>query len=170
MVALPRLFERRQVGVEVFLGEPGGAVEPLELGIGSVSLPVGSGNARELDGSYTARTRRVRPTAEVDKFPLAVERERGVCGEPGFDVLDFQRLVQAPDDLNGFCPGHLHPLEGLVGLDDPPHLHFDRRQILVGDWPTGPHVVIKAFAHGRAEGEFHPFEEPHHRTGHHMRR
>ena len=68
--------------------------------------------------------------------------------------------------LRGLLPWHFHPLEGLVGLDDPLHLGLDGRQILVGDRAGGPHVVVKALAHRGAEGEFHPLEEPHHGPGH----
>ena len=91
-----------------------------------------------------------------------------MLGQAGLDVLGLEGLVQAADDLDRLLPGHLHPLEGLVGLDDPPHLRFDRRQVFVGDRPGGPHVVIEAVADGGAEGELHAVEEPHHRPGHHV--
>ena len=112
----------------------------------------------------------MRPAAEIDELPLPVEGQRRVAGQAGFDVLGLQGLVQAADDLQRLLPRHLHPLEGLVGLDDPPHLGLDQRQILVGDRPARPHVVIEAMAHRGAEGELHAVEEPHHRPGHHVGR
>ena len=89
-----------------------------------------------------------------------------MLGEAGFDVLDLQRLGEVADDLHGLRPRHLDPLESLVGLDDPPHLGLDRRQVIVGDRPRGSHVVIEALAHSGAEGEFHVLKEPRHRPGH----
>jgi len=91
-------------------------------------------------------------------------------GEARLDMLGLQRLVQAADDLDGLAARHLHALERLVGGDDPPHLLLDLRQVLVGDRPRGPHVVIEARTHRGAEGELHAVEQPHHRAGHHMGR
>ena len=45
VVALLRLFDLVQVGVEVLLAEEGGAVEALELLAAGVVLPVGAGDA-----------------------------------------------------------------------------------------------------------------------------
>ena len=87
-------------------------------------------------------------------------------GEAGFDVLGLERLIEATDDLRRLFPRHLDPFKGLVGLDDALHFGLDGRQVFVGDRAGGPHVVIEALAHRRAEGEFDPFEEPHHRPGH----
>ena len=109
-------------------------------------------------------------TAEVDELPLPVERERGVIGEASLDVLDLQRLLEIADDLHRLAAWHLHPLERLVGLDDPLHFGLDGRQVFVGDRPRGPHVVIEALADRGAEGEFHAVKQPHHRPGHDMGR
>jgi hypothetical protein len=166
VIASACFFQRRQMGVEVGLGKPGGAVEPLELGVVRVALPIRPGDVRELEGPDAAGARHVGPAAEIDELSLPVERERGMGGEAGFDVLGLEGLVEAADDLRRLLPRHLDPLEGLVGLDDPLHLGLDGRQILVGDRPGGPHVVVKALAHRGAEGEFHPVEEPHHGPGH----
>ena len=106
------------------------------------------------------------PAAEIDELSLAVEGERGMVGEARLDVLGLQGLVETADDLHRLVARHLDPLERLVGGDDPPHLGLDLRQVLVGDRPAGPHVVIEAVADGGAEGEFHAVEEPHHGAGH----
>ncbi len=166
MVAAPGLLERREVGVELLLGEPGGAVEPLQLGVVGVPLPVGPRDVRELEGADAAGARHVGAAAEVDELPLPVERQRRMGGEPDRDVLGLERLVESADDLDRLLPRHLDPLEGLVGGDDPPHLLLDGRQVLVGDRPGGPHVIVEAVAGGGPEGQFHVREEPHHRPGH----
>jgi hypothetical protein len=108
----------------------------------------------------------VGPAAEIDELALPVEGERGVGGEARLDVLGLERLVEPADDLDGLRPRHLHPLEGLVGGDDPPHLLLDGRQVVVGDRPRGPHVVVEAVARGGAEGQLDAREEPHHGPGH----
>jgi hypothetical protein len=112
----------------------------------------------------------VRAAAEVDELALAIERQRRVGGESRLDVLGLEGLVEAADEVGRLRPGHLHPLEGLVGLDDPPHLGLDRRQVLVGDRPRCPHVVVEPLPDRGAEGEFDAVEEPHHGPGHHVGR
>ena len=85
-------------------------------------------------------------------------------------MLHFQRLLQIAHDLHGLGPRHLHPLKSLVGGDDLFHFRFDGGEIVVGDRPAGTHVVVEASPDGGAEGELHPFKEPHHSPRHHMRR
>ena len=170
VIASACFFQRRQMGVEVGLGKPRGAVEPLELGVVGVALPIRPGDVRELEGPDAAGTRHVGPAAEIDELSLPVERERGMGGEAGFDVLGLEGLIEAADDLCRLFPRHLDPLEGLVGLDDPLHLGLDGRQILVGDRTGRPHVVIKPLADRGPEGEFNALEQPHHRAGHDMGR
>ena len=89
MVPLAGLLEPRQIGIEVFLGEPGRAVEPLQLLAVGVPLPVGPGQARQLDRANAAGAGDVGPAAEVEKLPLPIEGELGVFGEAGLDVLNF---------------------------------------------------------------------------------
>jgi len=92
-----------------------------------------------------------------------------MLGEASFDVLHFERLIEIPHDADCLVAVDLNPLEGLVGLDDLPHLRFDRWQVVVGDRPLGPHVVVEALADGRTKCQLHTLEEPHHRPGHHVR-
>ena len=74
MIAAACFFQIGQMRVEIRLREPGGAVEPLELGIVGVALPVGAGDVRELEAADAAGARHVRAAAEVDEFSLTVER------------------------------------------------------------------------------------------------
>ena len=166
MIALPRLLERQEVGVEIFLRKPGRAVEPLELGVVGVPLPIGAGDACELEGADAAGARHVRPATEIDKLPLPVERQRGKLGEARLDVLCLEGLVEAGDDLHCLLPRHLDPLERLVGGDDLPHLLFDPGEIVVGDRLRRPHVVVEPGPDRRPEGKLDAWKEPHHRPGH----
>ena len=104
--------------------------------------------------------------AEVDEFPLPIKRQGRVGGQAGLDVLNLERLLEITHDLHGLLARHLDPLKRLVGLDDLLHLSLDQRQIVVGDRPAGPHVVIKAFADGGAEGQLDVRKEPRHGAGH----
>jgi len=158
------------VGIEILLGEPGGAVEPLQLRVVGVALPEGAGDVHQLEGTDALRARHVRPAAEIDELSLPIEGEAGVGGQAGLDVLGLQGLVEPADDFDGLLARHLDPLKGLVGLDDPPHLRLDGGEILIGDRAGGPHVVVETVAHSGTEGELDALEEPHHGPGHDMRR
>ena len=83
-------------------------------------------------------------------------------------MLNFQRLIEVADDLNRLGPIDLHPFKGFISCDDLPHLRFNRRQVLFGNRSLGPHVIVKAVANSRAEGQFDVLEQSHHRSGHHM--
>ena len=50
MVALLRFFDAGEVGVEIFLGEEGSAIDALQLRILFVSQPVGAGDVEQLEG------------------------------------------------------------------------------------------------------------------------
>ena len=65
MVAFFGLFLRFQKIVEVFLGEKGRPVNPLELGVLLVSQPIGAGNIQEFESLDLPGRRNVRAPAEV---------------------------------------------------------------------------------------------------------
>ena len=96
MVALLRLFELVQVGVEVLLVEEGGAVEALELLAVGVVLPVGAGDAEQLERADLAGVRDVRAAAQVDELALAVEAQRRVLLQVVVDVLDLVAAAPGP--------------------------------------------------------------------------
>ena len=113
VVALLGLLDLGEVGVEVLLVEEGGAVDALEhLAVG-VALPVGPGDREELERADLAGVGDVRPAAEVDELPLAVEAEDAVLVQLVVDVLDLVRLAQVVDELPGLGDGQAEPLERL---------------------------------------------------------
>ena len=67
VVALLSLLQEREVGLHLLLRGPGGAVDALELLIGLVAEPVGSGGAHESEGigRDEARVRHVRAAAQI---------------------------------------------------------------------------------------------------------
>src|SRR5208282_2052027 len=66
MVALLRFLEPLEVGVEVGLAGPGGAVDALQLSVPLVAAPVGAGELGQLERlADVTRGRQVRSAAEV---------------------------------------------------------------------------------------------------------
>src|SRR5262249_35522618 len=92
VVAFLGLLDLVQVGVELLLVEEGSTVEALELFAAAVVLPVGTGDAEQLERADLARVRNVRTAAEVDELALTVEAERRVLLQVVVDVLDLVPL------------------------------------------------------------------------------
>ena len=80
VVALLGLLDPVQVGVEIFLPGPGGAVDPLQHLVSRVAAPVRAGKLRQLEHLELAGRRHVRAAAQVGEAPLGVERDRLVGG------------------------------------------------------------------------------------------
>src|SRR5207247_7003664 len=66
VVALLRLLEPPEMLVELVLGEPRGAVDPLQHRIPLVAPPVGAGGREELEVLHVTRRRHVGPAAEIE--------------------------------------------------------------------------------------------------------
>ena len=94
MVAFLRLFQLVQIGVEVLLAEERGGVEPLQLLAAGVVLPVGAGDAEQLEGADLAGVRNVRPAAQVDELALAIEAQGRILLQVVVDVLDLVALLE----------------------------------------------------------------------------
>src|SRR5438105_14988309 len=107
-----------QIGVQLLLGEEGGAVEPLELLAAGVVLPVRPGNAQEFERADLAGVGNMRAPAEINKFTLPVEAEARVLLEIVVDVLDLVTLAEVAAEGAGFACGPLEALERLGFLDD----------------------------------------------------
>ena len=154
MVSLLGLLDLGKMSGQVLLVEECGAVNPLEHLLVGVSLPVGAGDREELEGADLTGMRDVGPAAEVDELPLPVEAEDAVFVELVVDMFDLVSLPQVVDELPGLGHGHAEPLERLGLLDDPGHLGFDGRKIILGQGPRGQiDVVVKPALGGRSEGE-----------------
>ena len=75
VIALLRLLEALQVGVELLLVRPGGAVDPLQHLVARVPAPVGAGDLGELERLQLAGRGHVRAAAQVHPVALAVEAD-----------------------------------------------------------------------------------------------
>ena len=75
MVAARGFFEAGEVGIEIFLGEEGGAVDALELRILLVAEPVSAGEAGYFESLDAAGGGDVRAATEVDELAVAIEAD-----------------------------------------------------------------------------------------------
>ncbi len=167
VIALLGLFHLGDMGLEVLLVEERGAVDPLEhLPIG-VTLPVGAGDGEQLERPDLAGMGDMRASAEVDELTLPVEAQDAILMELVVDVLDLVGLAEVGDELAGLGHGEAEPLEGLGILGDPPHLGFDRREIVLGEAPLGNvDVIVIAVGGRRPEGQPDAREQPHDGASH----
>ena len=84
-------------------------------------------------------------------------------------MLDLERLRQVAADLDRLGPRNLDPLELFVLLDDLGHFGLDLGEVLFAQFVRQVEVVIEAVVDRGAKGQLHPFEQPHHGPGHHVR-
>ncbi len=177
VVALLRLFAAPQVGVELFLRRPRGAVDALEHRALLVAAPVGPGRAEQLERADLARARDVRATAQVDERPLPVEgrrrHRRAValrCREQVVDDLDLERLIALDQRGARRLRGLLAELERVVGRDRFAHPLLDLRQVVRRQRSRQQEVVVEPVLDHRPDAELGAREEVEHRLGQHVRR
>ena len=70
------------------------AYEPLQLFASGVLLPVGPGDAEQLEGPDLAGVRQMRAAAQVDELALAIKAEDRILLQIVVDVLDLVSLGQ----------------------------------------------------------------------------
>ena len=174
VVAPLGLLELVQVGGQRLLGLPGRPVDALELLALLVAPPVGPGHPHQLEVAQPAGRGHVRPAAQVDEgVGVAVgadHRAGGVdlvgAGPDGLDDLLLEGLVG--EDLQPLLEGVLVADEGLVLLDDGPHLGLDALQVVVAEvGPAGQlEVVVEAVLDHRPDGVLGAGPQPADGLGH----
>ena len=174
VVAALRLLQLVQVGVQRLLRLPGRAVDPLELLALLVAPPVGAGDPHQLEVAEPAGRGHVRPAAQVDeRVGVAVRGDHWAAGVDflgarlhGLDDLLLEGLVGK--DLQPLLGGVLVADEGLVLLDDRPHLRIDPVQVVVAEvGPVGQlEVVVEAVLDDRPDGVLGARPEPADGLGH----
>jgi hypothetical protein len=75
MIALLRLLELIQVGLEILVVEPGRAVNAGEHGVVRITTPIGAGHLHQLERAKLAGIGHVGASAQVGEFALGVERQ-----------------------------------------------------------------------------------------------
>ena len=145
-----------QIGVQLFLGGEGHAVDALQhLPVG-VAAPVGAAGLGELEAVVLdpARGIQVRTGAEVGELALGVEGDDRVLRQ----VVDELHLVGLALGLHvgdGLGSGLLGALQVQALLADLLHLGLDLLQVLVGEGEGGVKVVVPAQVDGGADGQLH---------------
>ena len=153
MVAALGLLQHVQVGLELLLVRPRGAIDPLEHLVVGIPAPVRARDAHELERLAEPSGRgEVRTAAEVDPVALAVEGD----GLVARDALDDLRLVllaplaEEPDRL--VAAPHL-ARDGLVAVDDLAHAILHALQVLGREGLIAGEVVVEPVLDGRPDGD-----------------
>jgi hypothetical protein len=152
VVALFGLFQTLQMGVQILLGRPGGAVDALQLLALGIAAPIGAGQLGQFEGLADMAGRgEVRAPAQVDPVALLVQSDGLVLGQVA-DQLGLELL--AP---------RLEEDDGLVAVPDLAfelrasrstiwrHLLFDRGEVVGREGLVAVEVVIEAVLDGRAD-------------------
>ena len=140
----------------------------MQLGLGLIAAPVGTGHAFELEGLGIefAGVGHVGACAEIP--PLVAE---GVEGDRFLQALqDFQLvgLVLGPDLGFGLPAGHRDALQGQAAANDLAHLFFDGLEIGFGERIRVVEVVVEAVLGPGTNGDPGRWKQLLDRHGHHM--
>src|SRR5581483_6503471 len=152
VVALPRLLEPLQVGVEVVLRVEGGAVDPGQLRRIRVAAPVRAREPGELERLDRLRVLQVRAAAEVGEISLRVERDRAVGG---VDELDLVRLVLVDEPLRRLVTRDLLPGPLATFLQLALYLRLDTGEVVLVDRLGEVEVVVEAVLDRRPDRDLH---------------
>ena len=171
VVALLGLGQPVEVGLQLVLGRPRGAVDALQLRVLLRAAPVGGGAAHQLEGvAEHLGGRHVRAAAQVAPGAGAVAAHVVVDGQLGAAHLDGRALgrglgraaleadqlalVRLAGQLDeGVVVGDLAPLEGLALVDDALHDLLERAQVLGGERGLDVEVVVEAVADRRPDAQ-----------------
>ena len=99
VVALLGFLEPVQVGLELLVVRPGGAVDALEHLVPRIAPPVGARDLEQLEGTDPAGGRQVRPAAEIDEVSLPVEGD-GLALRNRRDQLRLVELAHVLEHLD----------------------------------------------------------------------
>ena len=177
VVALGRFLKPDEMLVELLPIEPGRAVDARQHRVLGIAAPVGAGDAGQLERLRVELAGRseVRPAAKIHPGPLAfagpVHGDRLALGQL-HHPLGLERLAGPREEIADLLAAPDFPHQRLVGGDDPPHLRFDCRQILLGEGAAAGRrreVVIETVVRRRAEGDLRAGEQVLHRLGQQMR-
>ena len=151
VVALLGFLDALDVGLELLLIGPGGAVDALQLLVLRIPAPVRTRDPRELEGLEEARVRHVRAAAHVHVFLVVVQAHGGDLGPHVLDQAQLVVLAAGLEDLDDLrARGHL--LDHVVVLGDQlAHALLDRGHVVRGERALGPDVVVEAVLDDRAD-------------------
>ncbi len=143
-----------QIGVQLLLVAPGGAVDALQLRVLGVAAPIGAGDLGQLEGvADLGRGAKMRTAAQVVPVAMPVDRDilvrRNGSDELGFvrlaDVLEVRRPPCRAARLRGGSGGPASTISCIFG--------FDLGQVFGREGLVAGEVVIEAVLDGRADGD-----------------
>ena len=168
MIPAQGLFLAAFVLGQLFRGFPSRAVDPLQLGFGFITTPVGPRHALQLKslGVELAGVLHVGAGAEVP--PVLSKGVKGDRFLEAFQDLQLVGLVLGLDLGFRLSARHLDTLERDLLIDDLDHPLLDRLEIGFGEGVGVVEVVVEAGFSPGADGDAGFGEELLHRHGHHM--
>ncbi len=148
-------FNALDVGVELLLVGPCGAVDALQLLVLGIAAPVRAGNAGELERLEEARVRHVRAAAHVHVFKVVVHAHRGDVRRHVFNQAQLVVLAAGLEDFDHFRAWR-HLLDDVVVLRNQfAHALFDGGHVIRRERALGVDVVIKTLGDHRADDHLH---------------
>jgi len=91
-------LEPEEILVEFLLARPGGAIDPLQLGVARVAAPIGAGHVHQLEGlAEPAGRRQMRADAEIDEIALTIEADL-LRGRDVADIFGLVALAEAVEE------------------------------------------------------------------------
>ena len=150
VVALLGLLDHVQVGVELVLLRPRGAIDTLQHLVLRVAAPVGAGELGELEDLELAGRGHVRAAAKVDEIALAVQRDVLARRDRG-DDLGLVVLADALEEVHCLVARPHLAMHGNLALRDLAHALLDRLQVLGGEGALVREVVVEAVVDHRPD-------------------
>ncbi len=167
VVALPRLLQPVEMGLELVLLEERGAVDALQHLPARIAPPVRAGGVEQLEVLEPPGAGHVRTAAQVGERPVGVGRDDLVVAQLA-DPLELERVVG--ELLVGGGAVHLVPDKRIVGLRHLGHPRLDLLEVLGREGTRHLEVVVEALVDRRAEPDAGRREDLAHRRGHDVRR
>ena len=128
VIALFSFFQAMEIGLEVLLRRPGGAVNALQHFVVGIAAPIGAGDLGQLEGADAPSGGQMGPAAKIDEIALAVEGDVFIAGNAGNDLglvvlagllEEFDSLLARPHLAGNFLVAFDD--FGHARLDHPPH-------------------------------------------------
>lgn len=168
MVALFGFLKLVQMGVELFLIAPCGAVNAGQHRVAMITTPVGASHLHQLESRANILCgAQMRPTAQVQPLALTIDGNIFALGQVADQLRleAFSALFKKSDGVIA-VPDLAH--EGLCPLHDFTHALFNGGEIIRGERLGPVEIVIEPVFNGRPNGHLRTGEQVLHGFGQHM--
>ncbi|MNC26703.1 hypothetical protein D3C75_748450 [compost metagenome] len=152
VVALGGLFKTLQVGLELLLVGPGGAVDALQHLVVGVAAPVGAGHLLQLEMVAVTHVRHVGAATHVDVLFVMIETGLVITGDVLIQDLDLVGLAAGLEHVARLLPGDLLLDDVVILGGQRQHALFQGSQIFIGQGAVEINVVVKTVVDHRTYG------------------